>query len=191
MMIEGNTESKKCRCLLNSILFSTYTQQEANVLIQTQGFKYAPQMPERKVPVDQKWGWVATSKGSWLKATIPQCLGVKDVAHIDIAFLRSYENFGKARVMCQNGCKCEDTILDGTWGSQSTQIDVQSIEVAIDDEREHEGESCSVYVQVENETASGGHQFTLMYIQLRKVELKEDSAVAKAGLWREWLGETV
>ena len=70
--------------------------------------------------------------------------------------------------------------LDATWSDKSTQIDTTSMEIV----SEKGFDSCTLHVENLNDTASGGHKFVLMYVQLGLPIVKGH----EEGAWREWIG---
>lgn len=47
-----------------------------------------------------------------------------------LSHLASYEGMGTALVECKSGCKCEPSILDGTWGRDASLFTVMRFHVS-------------------------------------------------------------
>lgn len=140
----------------------------------------------------QKYGWVATEPGSQVDVIIPRCSTDSTSSFrtiMDIGYMRSYENFGRAQVTCADGCRCEGVVLDALWKDLSSQVDTQPIEVVFKKESIEE-EDCIVSIRVLNETSSTQHKFSLMYVRL-KIEAQRDTSDDEyKRAWKNWIGVT-
>ncbi|KAG2498444.1 hypothetical protein HYH03_003701 [Edaphochlamys debaryana] len=69
-----------------------------------------------------KWGWVALEKGETIELKLDTRVPGSPASDPDnpngslillgIAFLQSYSGMGRAKVVCESGCKCKDTEID-------------------------------------------------------------------------------
>ena len=49
---------------------------------------------------------------------------------MEVAYLRSYENMGKAAVRCVSGCTCEESSLDGHHSEKNSQVFLHSFKAS-------------------------------------------------------------
>lgn len=98
------------------------------VVVNTSGFIYTAQRPDRETFTQQKWGWMGTEVGAWAELQLSTVMSSdtdsadekaqKRRAWAHLGHVRSYEGMGVARVTCVSGCKCPLTFMDCLWSSQ-------------------------------------------------------------------------
>jgi hypothetical protein len=80
----------------------------AQVVVAQEGFAFVNERPGA-VLLNEKWGWISDKPGSWAELEFDSTTAVQgplstDTNEVLVAFLKSYEKMGQARVECVAGC---------------------------------------------------------------------------------------
>lgn len=96
----------------------------------TKNFSYVADRPAEKTRVMQKWGWTGTTENAWIDLRFSSQVAGDANATVHLAYLRSYEGMGAARVSCQRGCACAAGEVEGAWVQRSSLTQIHSFEVS-------------------------------------------------------------
>lgn len=81
------------------------------------------------------------SEGACTSACLHACAHVQ--VTVEVAFLKSYENMGRARLTCAGDCHCPEKLLDGHHTHRASQSYLEPVRVS-------QAESCLLVVTVLN-----------------------------------------
>ncbi|KAG1660750.1 hypothetical protein FOA52_010624 [Chlamydomonas sp. UWO 241] len=166
-MIPGNHESANDKCFIGGSFVATVQEPH-------EGWEWAN---EAKNSLRPKWGFISTTAGSALKVKVDTRASASASADnsdvmVQIAYLQSYENMGKASITCEGGCACPaSTPIDGhNPGDKTSQTHLHAFYVS-------QAEDCIIVFTVLPETGSGQHK-----VKLTGVIISEESG--KQAEWR-------
>jgi hypothetical protein len=86
---------------------------------------------------------------------------------VQLAYLRSYQQMGKAEVRCSGGCSCRPALVNGHHSSRTSTIHLLRVQPSA-------GAQCVVSVTVLSDTRSGGHKFKVTGVMANEVHNKDD-----------------
>lgn len=136
----------------------------------------------------RKPGWISHKPGSILKMSveienvlpgIPQSLG--------LTYLKSYEHMGSAALSCHEGCRCQETTLDGHEShhrhsvSEMTEINLMGFGPGSALSMSSGNKTaCEIQVEVLGSSNSGGHKFKVMQLAvITKVNISTFLQISK------------
>ncbi|KAG2493701.1 hypothetical protein HYH03_008215 [Edaphochlamys debaryana] len=153
-LLPHNMESNSTLCFIGRALVTT--------AVRTSGFKW---VNEGKTPDMPKWGFVSTKPGSELRISVSTRTrheAKKDSAIVELGYLRSYDNVGRFKVKCVEGCACEDTTLDGLHDQKNSQTFLHSLNVS-------QADRCVISITVLPDSSTGKHK-----VKITGVMVSED-----------------
>ncbi|KXZ48764.1 hypothetical protein GPECTOR_25g348 [Gonium pectorale] len=159
-MLKGNFESRTDKCFIGPAFQQT--------VIHTNGFAW---VNEGKNPQLPKWGYVSDVPGMDIKFKINtmSSAGKTNDVIVELGYLRSYENMGKAAVACEGGCRCEPWFLDGIQEARNSQTFLQAFKVS-------QAEECIIA-----DTTSGKHK-----VKLTGLMVSEEPDSHAFNNWAAW-----
>jgi hypothetical protein len=116
----------------------------------TNNFSYVNEGTDKK----PKWGYVGDVVGASLTLTFntTQENALKDQeVNVYLAYLKSYQHMGTARVQCVAGCACKEYMLDAHHEDTTSQTYLAKLTATQHDQ-------CMVRVMVQEATRSGQHK---------------------------------
>ncbi|KAL4424189.1 hypothetical protein ABPG75_001490 [Micractinium tetrahymenae] len=151
-MVAGNYHRPTSTCLL--------LLDFERMVAEQRGFEWRNERPDAQMAA-QKWGWIADQPGAWALLQFDTTTNLKgelqsDENEVVLTHLKSYERMGRARVACESGCTCEDTVIDGYWEREASLTELHRFKATPHRE-------CRVRVTVLRESSSpdGGHKVKL------------------------------
>ncbi|PRW45267.1 hypothetical protein C2E21_6426 [Chlorella sorokiniana] len=151
------------------------------IVKKAKGFEYLPERPDADGFMRQKWGWRGTKPGDWAELEVDTRASDGSPpanTYIWLSHLASYQGMGTALVECVSGCKCERSILDGTWGREASLFTVMRFHVT-------RSPACRIRVTVLSQPGrkkQKGHKVTLAAIMVTHVPLGEGATEGSLGL---------
>ncbi|EFJ42302.1 hypothetical protein VOLCADRAFT_107349 [Volvox carteri f. nagariensis] len=142
-MLPDNLESAADKCFIGPAF--------QNTMIETDGFEWVNEGKSAHLP---KWGYVGDAPDKYIKFKInTQSTGADKNAQVtvELGYLRSYENMGRAAVQCETGCSCTPWILDGHHDPRTSQTFLHAFKAT-------QAEECVISVRIVKETTSGKHK---------------------------------
>ena len=113
-----------------------------------------------KVP---KPGWIGAEPGASMELKFSSQFSrtpAEAPAEVSLAFLRSYENMGIARVECSFGCSCSPIEVNAHDASHRVSVE-DTANVAVS-----QHPACRLRLKILNETTSGHHKWKLMGVTI-------------------------
>lgn len=110
-------------------------------MIHSDGFEW---INEGKTPEMPKWGFVSDVPERFAKFQVntkSTFVGNSAKVNVELGFLRSYENMGRAAVSCEGGCSCEPWTLDGHHEQHNSQTFLHAFQVS-------QAEECVIVVRI-------------------------------------------
>ncbi|KAG2429693.1 hypothetical protein HYH02_013951 [Chlamydomonas schloesseri] len=152
-MLEANMESASDHCFIGPALQQT--------VIHRQSFEW---VNEGKNPLLPKWGYVATIPNADIKFKVnTKSTGTRtQEVTVELGYLRSYENMGRANVSCEGGCACKTWTLEGHHDQRNSQTFLQGFPVS-------QAEECIIAVRVLETSSTGKHK-----VKISGVMVSED-----------------
>eukprot|EP00195_Chlamydomonas_chlamydogama_P016102 CAMPEP_0202891718 /NCGR_PEP_ID=MMETSP1392-20130828/1712_1 /ASSEMBLY_ACC=CAM_ASM_000868 /TAXON_ID=225041 /ORGANISM="Chlamydomonas chlamydogama, Strain SAG 11-48b" /LENGTH=508 /DNA_ID=CAMNT_0049575555 /DNA_START=27 /DNA_END=1553 /DNA_ORIENTATION=+ len=163
-MIPNNFESVSDKCFIS--------QHFTDTVVGKDGWEWINESKTER----PKWGFVSKVPGSVLKIKIdtrataaPLTAGGTAVAGqagvstgevlVELAYLKSYEHMGKAKVECVSGCTCNAPVLDGHCVERNSQLHLFNFYVS-------QAAECIIAITVLPETTSGEHKIKIAGVML-------------------------
>lgn len=153
-MVAGNYHRPTSTCLL--------LRDFQRVVVEQQGFEWRNERPDAQMAA-QKWGWIADQPGAWALLQFDTNTNLRlqgdlqsEMNEVVLTHLRSFERMGRARVACESGCTCEESVIDGYWERDASLTELHRFKATPHRE-------CRVRVTVLPDSSSpdGGHKVKL------------------------------
>ncbi|KAL4442767.1 hypothetical protein ABPG77_006761 [Micractinium sp. CCAP 211/92] len=151
-LVAGNYHRPTSTCLL--------LRDFQPVVSEQQGFEWRNERPDAQMAAE-KWGWIADAPGAWALLQFDTTTNLRgelqsEMNEVVLTHLKSYEKMGKARVACESGCTCEESVLDGYWERDASLTELHRFKATPHRE-------CRVRVTVLPDSSSpdGGHKVKL------------------------------
>ncbi|KAG2493702.1 hypothetical protein HYH03_008216 [Edaphochlamys debaryana] len=154
---DGNTGHRVMGELVSQLVMDAWAQ-----VVHKSGFEW---VNEGKSVHSPKWGFVSEVPGSELRilvSTKTEHEARKDNVLVELGYLRSYENVGRFKVKCVEGCACENTTLDGLHDQKNSQTFLHSLSVS-------QAERCVISITVLPDSSTGKHK-----VKITGVMVSED-----------------
>ncbi|KAG2447186.1 hypothetical protein HYH02_007929 [Chlamydomonas schloesseri] len=164
-MLAYNFESRSDKCFIGPALQQT--------VVGRQGFEWINEGKTAKLP---KWGYIAETPGAEIKFKVNTNSTTvrRQELTVELGYLRSYENMGKAVVSCEGGCKCTPWTLEGHHDQRNTQTFLHGWRVSQADE-------CIIVVKVLEASNSGKHK-----VKISGLMVSEDPENLPFNNWAAW-----
>eukprot|EP00884_Botryococcus_braunii_P016637 jgi/Botrbrau1/3657/Bobra.0204s0047.1 len=155
-LFEGNNASFTGKCVRDNDF--------KNTVVEAQGFHWSNQA--KPGAPQEKWGYVGTEAGSYVKIQVGQGRGKDGVipasrqTYVSVGMLKSYEGMGVANLSCNSS-----TVVEGTCSCGTRQIDMQHqqkiSQVYWIGHLVTTGPDCLLQVTISNQTTSGAHKVVI------------------------------
>jgi len=177
-MMPNNWESKADKCFIGPHFQVT--------VVSSVGWTWKD---EGKDPKRPKLGYISELPGSVLKISVNTTSPTGNKAlpvTIEVAYLRSYVNMGQASVVCESGCTCTESKIDGHHTDKTSQLFLHEWKAS-------QSDHCIVAITVLPLSSSGKHKIKVAGIMISEeggeegvknwaaVEMVHDTASSTAG----------
>lgn len=143
-MVPGNLQRHSSTCLLQ--------RNFEKVVVAQQGFVWKNERPGVQGPANEKWGWISDMPGSWVELEVDTTTELEgdlkpDSNEVVVAYLKSFEQQGRAKVQCMSNCKCNETLFDGYWTREASLTELHRFQAS-------QHKQCKLRVTVLDESSS-------------------------------------
>ncbi|PSC68081.1 hypothetical protein C2E20_8267 [Micractinium conductrix] len=180
-MIPGNADGASGVCAMQ--------EEFKGVVVDQEGFEYAPERPSASDFMHQKWGWRGAKPGAWAELELDtrassssaSASGINSSSEADgetvvwLSHLRSYQGMGTARVACVGGCTCDEATLDGTWEQRVSLFWITRFAVS-------RHRRCRIRVTITDEPGQfpeEGHKVSLVAVMVTHAPLTEQGSLSR------------